>query len=98
LAPESTGKDAPVKETKVISLKERAKDEAKRYLETHRERRSDAGQRAIVRNGRHPERELVTGVGPTPSLSFSTIFEVNFSTVFDVLRRCWKWSFPECEN
>jgi hypothetical protein len=45
LAPESTGKNAPVKETKVISLEEQAKDEAKTYLETHRERRSDAGQR-----------------------------------------------------
>jgi transposase-like protein len=77
-----------VNETKVISLEERAKDEAKsyleellsegarkllqtaienevaEYLEEHRERRSDAGQRAIVRNGHHPERELVTGVGP----------------------------------
>jgi putative transposase len=77
-----------VKESKVISLEERAKDEAKsyleellsegarkllqtaienevaEYLEEHRERRTDAGQRAIVRNGHHPERELVTGVGP----------------------------------
>jgi putative transposase len=77
-----------VKESKVISLEERAKDEAKsyleellsegarkllqtaienevaEYLEAHRERRIDAGQRAIVRNGHHPERELVTGVGP----------------------------------
>jgi transposase-like protein len=75
-------------ESKVISLEERAKDEAKsyleellsegarkllqtaienevvEYLETHRERRTDGGQRAIVRNGHHPERELVTGIGP----------------------------------
>ena len=75
-------------EGKVISLEERAKDEAKsyleellsegarkllqravenevaEYLEIHRERRTDAGQRAIVRNGHHPERELVTGIGP----------------------------------
>src|SRR5258708_1622573 len=75
-------------ETKVISLEERAKDEAKSYLEEllsegarkllqraienevaeylaiHQERRTDAGQRAIVRNGHHPERELVTGIGP----------------------------------
>jgi transposase-like protein len=75
-------------ETKVISLEERAKDEAKsyleellsegarklpqtaienevaEYLEMHRERRTDAGGRAIVRNGHHPERELVTGIGP----------------------------------
>jgi putative transposase len=34
------------------------------YLEEHRERRTDKGQRAIVRNGRHPERELVSGIGP----------------------------------
>ena len=75
-------------ESKVISLEERAKDEAKsyleellsegarkllqaaienevaEYLEANRERRSDAGQRVIVRNGHHPERELVTGIGP----------------------------------
>jgi putative transposase len=77
-----------VKESKVISLQERAQDEAKsyldellregarkllyeaienevaEYLETHRERQSDRGQRAIVRNGYHPERDLVSGVGP----------------------------------
>src|SRR5258708_13697746 len=82
-------KDAPVKETKVISLEERAQDEAKsylekllsegarkllqraienevvEYLETNRERRTQAGQRTIVRNGYHPNRELVTGTGPT---------------------------------
>ena len=81
-------KDAPVIESKVISLEERAKDEAKsyleellsegarkllqtaienevaEYLEANRERRSDAGQRVIVRNGHHPGRELVTGIGP----------------------------------
>ena len=75
-------------EGKVISLEERAKDEAKsyleellsegarkllqravenevaEYLEMHRERRTDEGQRAIVGNGHHPERELVTGIGP----------------------------------
>ena len=75
-------------ESKVISLEERVKDEAKsyleeilsegarkllqtaienevaEYLEEHRERRTDKGQRAIVRNGRHPERELVSGIGP----------------------------------
>jgi putative transposase len=77
-----------VKESKVISLEERAQDEAKsyleellsegarkllqtaienevvEYLEAHRERRTEAGQRTIVRNGHHPERELVTGIGP----------------------------------
>jgi putative transposase len=77
-----------VNEAKVISLEERAKDEAKsyleqllsegarqllqraienevaEYLEAHRERQIESGQRAIVRNGHHPERELVTGVGP----------------------------------
>src|SRR3981081_1287233 len=34
------------------------------YLEIHQERRTDAGERAIVRNGPHPERELVSGIGP----------------------------------
>jgi putative transposase len=77
-----------VKETKVISLQERAQDEGKsylekllsdgarkllqaaienevvEYLETHREWRTETGQRAVVRNGYYPERELVTGIGP----------------------------------
>jgi transposase-like protein len=39
-------------------------NEVAEYLEIHQERRTDAGQRAIVRNGHHPERELVTGIGP----------------------------------
>ena len=39
-------------------------NEVAEYLEIHQERRTDAGQRAVVRNGHHPERELVTGIGP----------------------------------
>ena len=81
-------KDAPVKETKVISLEKRVEDEAKsylekllsegarkllqaaienevpEYLESNREQRTETGQRAVVRNGFHPERELVSGIGP----------------------------------
>ena len=45
-------------------LQEAIENEVAEYLEIHRERRSDCGQRAIVRNGYHPERELVSGVGP----------------------------------
>jgi putative transposase len=39
-------------------------NEVAEYLEIHQERRSDCGQRMIVRNGYHRERELVSGVGP----------------------------------
>jgi putative transposase len=38
------------------------------YLQAHRESKSDSGQRAVVRNGHHPQRELVTGVGPVKIL------------------------------
>jgi putative transposase len=81
-------KDAPVKESKVISLEERVENEAKsylekllsegarkllqaaienevaEYLESNRGQQTEGGQRAIVRNGYHPERELVSGIGP----------------------------------
>lgn len=39
-------------------------NEVKEYLEARLERRSQSGERAVVRNGHLPERELVTGVGP----------------------------------
>src|SRR5260221_1807479 len=39
-------------------------NEVLEYLEAHRDRHTDAGQRLIVRNGHHPERELVTGGWP----------------------------------
>jgi putative transposase len=39
-------------------------NEMAEYLEKSRERRTEHGQRAVVRNGYHPERELVTGIGP----------------------------------
>ena len=38
-------------------------NEVAEYLEKHRERRTDKGQRAVTRNGHHPERELVSGIG-----------------------------------
>ena len=43
-------------------LQRAIENEVVEYLETNRERRTEAGQRAIVRNGYHPERELVTGI------------------------------------
>lgn len=76
-------------EVNVISLQERAKVEAKGYLEQllsegarkllqaaienevaeylqgHGDRRTESGERSVVRNGHLPERDLVTGVGPT---------------------------------
>jgi hypothetical protein len=81
-------KDAPVPENKVVSLKERAKDEERPFLEQllqegarkllqtaienevidyiqfHKDRRDEHGQRLVVRNGHLPEREVVSGVGP----------------------------------
>ena len=72
----------------VNSLQERAKVEAKSYLEqllsegarkllqaaienevavylqSQSGRRSESGERSVVRNGHLPERDLVTGVGP----------------------------------
>ena len=75
-------------EVNVISLSERAKVEAKSYLEellsegarkllqaaienevaeylqSQSARRSESGERNVVRNGHLPERDLVTGVGP----------------------------------
>jgi hypothetical protein len=75
-------------EVNVISLPERAKLEAKSYLEellsagarkllqaaienevaeylqSQSGRRTESGQRNVVRNGHLPERDLVTGVGP----------------------------------
>jgi transposase-like protein len=75
-------------EVSVISLQERAKVEAKGYLEQlltegarkllqaaienevaeylqgQSNRRTESGERNVVRNGHLPERDLVTGVGP----------------------------------
>jgi putative transposase len=45
-------------------LQEAIENEVTEYLEEHRGRRTDAGHRAIVRNGHHPERELVSGIDP----------------------------------
>jgi putative transposase len=39
-------------------------NEVAEYLESHRDHRTKTGQRTAVRNGYHPERELVTGIGP----------------------------------
>jgi len=38
--------------------------EVTEYLEKHSEQRDQKGQRMVVKNGYHPERSLVTGVGP----------------------------------
>lgn len=38
--------------------------EVSEYIEAHVGVRDEAGRRMVVRNGRHPERELVTGIGP----------------------------------
>jgi transposase-like protein len=36
------------------------------YIETHAGQVDENGHRQVVRNGFHPERELVTGIGPVP--------------------------------
>lgn len=38
--------------------------EVEAFLETHQQRRDDAGRRLVVRNGRLPERSILTGAGP----------------------------------
>ena len=83
-------KDAPVPESKVVSLEERAKDEQKPFLEQllkegartllqaaienevldyiqfHKDRLDENGQRLVVRNGHLPEREVISGAGRIP--------------------------------
>ena len=39
-------------------------NEVQEYLEARRGQRSESGERAVVRNGHLPQREVVTGVGP----------------------------------
>jgi putative transposase len=34
------------------------------YIQFHKDRRDENGQRLVVRNGHLPEREIVSGVGP----------------------------------
>jgi len=34
------------------------------YIQFHKDRRDEHGQRLVVRNGHLPEREVVSGVGP----------------------------------
>jgi len=34
------------------------------YIQFHKDRRHEDGQRLVVRNGHLPEREIVTGIGP----------------------------------
>jgi putative transposase len=36
------------------------------YIQFHKDRRDENGQRLVVRNGHLPEREVVSGVGPIP--------------------------------
>jgi putative transposase len=36
------------------------------YIQFHKDRRDEHGQRLVVRNGHLPEREMVSGVGPIP--------------------------------
>jgi transposase-like protein len=45
-------------------LTEAIEAEVAEWIETHRHRRDEQGHRQVVRNGRLPERTLMTGVGP----------------------------------
>jgi putative transposase len=40
--------------------------EVMEYIQFHKDRRDDNGQRLVVRNGHLPERQVVSGVGPIP--------------------------------
>jgi putative transposase len=47
-------------------LQAATENEVIEYIQFHKDRRDENGQRLVVRNGHLPERELVTGVGPIP--------------------------------
>ena len=44
-------------------------NEVMEYIQFHKDRRDENGQRLVVRNGHLPERELVSGVGADPGSS-----------------------------
>jgi hypothetical protein len=67
-------------------LQAAVENEAAEYLEEHRERRTDTGQRTILRNGHHPERELVSGIGPIKVRQPRTRHRPTGETAF--------WCFP----
>ena len=39
-------------------------NEVKEYLEVHKDLKDEQGRRVVVKNGYHPERSLITGLGP----------------------------------
>jgi putative transposase len=41
-------------------------NEAMEYIQFHKDRLDENGQRLVVRNGHLPEREVISGVGPIP--------------------------------
>ena len=45
-------------------LQEAIENEVMDYIQFHKDRRDENGQRLVVRNGHLPEREIVSGIGP----------------------------------
>ena len=61
-------------------------NEVKEYLEVHKDLKDEQGRRVVVKNGYHPKRSLVTGLGPyslLPHLKFNTkIIDITYSTCY----------------
>ena len=45
-------------------LQRAIENEVMDYIQFHKDRRDENGQRLVVRNGHLPEREIVSGIGP----------------------------------
>jgi transposase-like protein len=59
-----SGLEAVLREGARRMLMATIENEVNEYVEAHAGQRDEAGRRLVVRNGHHPERELVTGIGP----------------------------------
>ena len=53
-----------LREKAVELLQAAVNAECREFLERFAERRDELGRQAVVRNGYHPERQIVTGLGP----------------------------------
>jgi hypothetical protein len=53
------------------------------YLQSQSGRRSESGERSVVRNGNLPERDLVTGVGPV-KIRQPRVWEASKAALLDV--------------
>src|SRR6478609_10708717 len=56
--------NAPARVSPRLFLQAAIENEVIDYIQFHKDRRDENGQRLVVRNGHLPEREVVSGVGP----------------------------------